>query len=40
MACFIAPMVEGAVVSIVKRHQKKKEETYENNEMRKFAWHQ
>lgn len=27
MACFIAPMVEGAVVSIVKRQQKKKEET-------------
>lgn len=26
MACFIAPMVEGAVVSIVKRQQKKKEE--------------
>lgn len=27
MACFIAPMVEGAVVSIIKRQQKKKEET-------------
>ena len=26
MACFIAPMVEGAVVSIIKRQQKKKEE--------------